>query len=240
MAEFSAHRFSADVRPAHSRVPVSWRDSGPAEFTGSRRCDGVAVESKHVPAYAPAMPRTELNALLKTLLATPEPPALDGTPRDGTLPAADLNARLDAPLGAAALLAENAALVRALLLLWHDHLDAAHTLAQGVENADGSFVHAIMHRREPDAWNSKYWWRRVGAHPVFPELARQAKALLEARGEDRLLAELAPGGRWDPAAFVDACEAARERGGAEGHVRLLREVQRLETEVLMAHLLAAR
>jgi hypothetical protein len=39
-------------------------------------------------------------------------------------------------------------------------------------------VHAIMHRREPDPWNSKYWWRRVGAHPCFPELARRAGAFL--------------------------------------------------------------
>ena len=117
------------------------------------------------------MSRTELTAALEPLLATAEPPLLDATPRGGTLPAAEIEARLAGPLRAAGLRTANVELVRALMLLWHDHLDAAHTLAQGVENADGSFVHAIMHRREPDAWNSKYWWRRVGAHPAFPEIA---------------------------------------------------------------------
>jgi hypothetical protein len=28
------------------------------------------------------------------------------------------------------------------------------------------FWHAIMHRREPDAANSKHWWRQVGTLPV--------------------------------------------------------------------------
>src|SRR3954470_17321708 len=53
-------------------------------------------------------------------------------------------------------------LLKAALLLWNDHLDESHTIAQEIENADGSMLHAIMHRREPDYFNSKYWWRRVG------------------------------------------------------------------------------
>jgi hypothetical protein len=200
----------------------------------------VAVESERASSYAPAMARTELDALLKSLLATPEPPALDGVRRRGTLPAAELEARLSGPLREAGLPAANAALVRALVLLWHDHLDGAHTLAQGVENADGSFVHAIMHRREPDAWNSKYWWRRVGSHAAFPELAREAKAFLDGSGEAQRHQALMPGGRWDPGAFVDACEAARQQCETEAPVDLLRELQRLETETLLRHLLLAR
>jgi hypothetical protein len=200
----------------------------------------VAVESRPAAPYAPGMSPTELSAALLPLLATPEPPALDASRRAGTWPVAELEARLAAPLQAAALPAARAELIRALILLWHDHLDAAHTLAQGVENSDGSFVHAVMHRREPDAWNSKYWWRRVGVHPAFAELARRATALLGTASQPQLHRTLMPDGRWDPAAFVDACDAALNRPADAPEVRWLRELQRLETEVLLAYLLAAR
>ena len=53
---------------------------------------------------------------------------------------------------------------RAGLWLLHDFLDQSHTISQDLETKEGSFWHAIMHRREPDASNSKYWWRIVGAH----------------------------------------------------------------------------
>jgi hypothetical protein len=105
---------------------------------------------------------------------------------------------------------------RAGLWLAFDFLDESHTISQDLETAEGSFWHAIMHRREPDAWNSKYWWRRVGAHPVFAELKEEAGKL---------------GWReWDAAAFVDECE--RERGSGSERERLLREAQLAEWRAL--------
>jgi hypothetical protein len=158
-------------------------------------------------------------------------------------------AKLDVIFRDAKLPSRQHQLIRSLLLLWHDHLDASHIISQGLENADGSFLHAIMHRREPDAWNSKYWWRRVGPHPAFPEIARQAgeflagsrrreEAGLGRAGNLRLLTsaaaselakQLIPGGMWDAAAFVDACDLAKDASV----VATLREVQRIETEVLL-------
>src|SRR5262249_40608970 len=55
--------------------------------------------------------------------------------------------------------------------LWirFDFLDESHTLSQEIETPTGSFWHAIMHRREGDFGNSKYWWRRVGKHPALTD-----------------------------------------------------------------------
>lgn len=178
--------------------------------------------------------RTEI----KSLLATATLPALGPEVRPDALPAAELNSKLDALFRETKLSTTQQELIRALLLLWHDQLDASHHISQNIENADGSFVHAIMHRREPDYWNAKYWWRRVGAHPAFPEIARRVNALLagsQRREETDLAKRLVPGGRWDAGAFVDLCEQA---ASSPQHVALLREMQRLETEVLLESFLA--
>jgi hypothetical protein len=121
-------------------------------------------------------------------------------------------------------------LVRALLLLWHDQLEAAHEIVQGIPTPDGSCVHAIMHRREPDYANAKYWWRKTGPHPALPELARRVETFLRAAGADEWIGRLMPAGGWDAIAFVDSVAAA---GGDRRQAGLWQQVQRLETLVLL-------
>jgi hypothetical protein len=170
-----------------------------------------------------------LKRRLQKLFATPEAPELGPGPRPGVRPQPELEAELKSILRETRLAESSRELLRSLVLLWHDHLDASHTISQGIENPDGSLLHAIMHRREPDFWNSKYWWRRVGAHPVHLELARRVTALLDTRGARVLRDKLLAGGRWDAGAFVDACERP---GGEE---ELLRAIQRLEFEVALEY-----
>ena len=66
------------------------------------------------------------------------------------------------------------ALVRALVrALWHDATgdwDGAHRIAQDVETADGAWVHAYLHRKEGDAGNAGYWYRRAGRPPASASL----------------------------------------------------------------------
>ena len=169
---------------------------------------------------------------IRQLLATADAPALGPEGRAGVLPAGALNTKLDTLLAESRLPTERHQLIRAILLLWHDHLDESHDISQGIANADGSFLHAIMHRREPDYWNSKYWFRRAGEHPSFPEIAvRVARYLMENKAAE-LAGKLLPDGRWDPYAFVDACEVA-EHGRKKEESELLRQIQRMEFEVML-------
>jgi hypothetical protein len=106
------------------------------------------------------------------------------------------------------------------LWLLYDFLDESHAISQEIATPEGSYWHAIMHRREPDAANAKYWFRRVGEHPVFETLGTEAQ---------RLGLHL-PNGRWDPFAFIERCEAHRGTG-TELEV-LLRKVQQREWDLL--------
>jgi len=175
---------------------------------------------------------------LNPFLSTASPPELGPGPRAGVRPLAALNRELEEALTQAGLTDHRSELVRATVLLWHDHLDAAHTLAQDVETKDGSYVHAILHRREPDYGNAKYWFHRVGKHPCFAELAARVTAMLEGAADGNLLDTIVPRGQWDSFAFVNACEAASRRPGNDATVGLLRKMQQIEFEVLLEYLTA--
>src|SRR3974390_3207941 len=51
-----------------------------------------------------------------------------------------------------------------LLALWHDAKgegDAAHKVAQGIDDHDGAWIHAYLHRKEGDPGNAAYWYRHA-------------------------------------------------------------------------------
>ncbi len=156
------------------------------------------------------------------LLQTAQPPELGPAKCGGTQSVAEL----DRALGASA-----SPLARATVLLWHDHLDEAHQIVQDIDNTDGSYLHAIMHRREPDYGNAKYWFRRVGQHPCFKTLAEEARKILV--GETALLGRLLPDGEWDAFTFVDACEQAAKAKLTRDQSELLREIQAAELRLLL-------
>jgi hypothetical protein len=176
---------------------------------------------------------------LSKLLATPDLPELGPGPRAGVRSEAAVNQSVDEFLRLTKLQADQGQLLRALVLLWHDHLEAAHGIAQNIDNADGAFVHGIMHRREPDYGNAAYWFRRVGRHPVFPELARRVSQLFPDEKQNGLAAELLPRGDWDPFGFITACERIAHRAPSDWAHQLLRHAQGIETELLAAHFAAS-
>jgi hypothetical protein len=71
--------------------------------------------------------------------------------------------------------------LKSALHLWNDNLNRAHEIAQEIGTATGSYLHGLMHRREPDYGNSRYWFRRVGEHPHFPGVRLAALELLSGR-----------------------------------------------------------
>lgn len=79
-----------------------------------------------------------------------------------------------------------AGLAPLLLALWHDakdDWDAAHGVAQNVEDEYGAWVHAYLHRKEGDETNAGYWYRRAGRPhsraPLRKEWDEIASALLK-------------------------------------------------------------
>jgi len=59
----------------------------------------------------------------------------------------------------------NSALPPLLKALWYDakgDWENAHNIADGFGTTDGDWVHAYLHRKEGDEWNSNYWYRRAG------------------------------------------------------------------------------
>ncbi|MBX9788803.1 MAG: hypothetical protein K2Y37_07790 [Pirellulales bacterium] len=95
------------------------------------------------------------------------------------------------------------------LWLHADGLDESHAISQTIENATGSFWHGIMHRREGDFGNAKYWFRRVGQHPVFGSLGVGARELAK-RFESQEGAAIARQSSWDAGRWIDLCQLAQE------------------------------
>jgi hypothetical protein len=106
---------------------------------------------------------------------------------------------------------QDAECVRSGLYLYLSALDESHTISQNISSSSGSYWHGIMHRQEPDYSNAKYWFHRVGRHPIFEELAVQT-------GTD-----------WDPFEFIDRCRAAEL-----DHDELI-ALQRLEWQTLFSY-----
>jgi hypothetical protein len=119
------------------------------------------------------------------------------------------------------------------LWLYFDWLDQSHTISQKIESPTGSFWHAIMHRREGDFANSKYWYARCASHPVLATLAASAGQLVNSMPADKSLFRLVANG-WSPSALVDLVEQVHEKPDDPRHAVAV-SLQRLEWQTLFNH-----
>lgn len=134
---------------------------------------------------------------------------------------------------------EDAVALKAGLLQLHDLLDASHDLSQTVQgdgrHQAGDYWHAIMHRREPDYSNAKYWFRRVGRHPIFDALAEKSADILgrcESPSASDWASRLQAANGWEPFAFVDLCEEC-SRSSDASLTRAAEEIQFAEMLLLI-------
>lgn len=171
------------------------------------------------------------SSLTQALFGEGAAPDLGPGPRRGVASIRDIETALNEILPADH---QRRELIRALALLWHDHHEASHAIVQDMETCDGSYIHAILHRREPDYFNAKYWFRRVGQHPCFAELAQRASGILHEHHLTNLAKKLMPDGQWDSLAFVDACEGAASPSSPTHDAS--RQIQQAEFEILLDHL----
>jgi hypothetical protein len=134
------------------------------------------------------------------------------------------------------------------LWLWHDELVESHRIVQkspgdlpgaSIENqkqleewtATFAYWHAIIHRREGDFSNSKYWLARCRGHAVFARIAGELPGVIEKSGPGA--ARLTMGG-WNPGAMVDLVEQVHDRRDDPLHSTAV-AVQRLEWKSLFAY-----
>lgn len=126
--------------------------------------------------------------------------------------------------------------VRAGLFQLHDYLDESHNCSQSIEgNSLGDHWHAIMHRREPDYSNAKYWCHCVGNSPLFGELAIIAEKLFAECADPRASSwrkRLGIPDSWDAFSFVDLCSECAGDGSALE--RAAEQVQFHEMRLLLA------
>jgi hypothetical protein len=162
-----------------------------------------------------------------------EAPDLGPGPRGGVQPEVEVDRLLRTSFRNTEVPPGNQRLILALALLWNDHLDAAHSIVQNMSGQDAAFIHGIMHRREPDYGNAKYWFDRVGSHPVFPEIAHRVESIQGDQAGQGLVRKLVRNGKWNPHSFIDACEDAASSGTGGAEALILRQVQRIEMQALM-------
>ncbi len=128
---------------------------------------------------------------------------------------------------------DQAACCLAAVWLLHDYLDESHAISQGIDTPCGSFWHGILHRREEDFGNAKYWFRQIGRHEALQAIGQRAIELTAVRGEVQAIRSLTSGGGWDPVAFVDLCQAVES--GQNNARELCLDLQQAEWEVLFDH-----
>ena len=160
-------------------------------------------------AYSQLVPTGHGNATARDLLSAVQPPDLIS--------------------GSVAKMDEAKALLSGLWL-YFDWLDESHRISQSIDTPTGSFWHAIMHRREGDFSNGKYWYARCANHPSMQTLAAQAPRQINTMPADKSLLRVIASG-WNPSAFVDLVEQVHQKPADPRHAAAV-ALQKLEWQIL--------
>ncbi len=122
--------------------------------------------------------------------------------------------------------------IQSALYICFDCFEEAHNIAQDHEGPIGNWLHAFLHRREPDAGNSKYWYARVRAQvKVYEGIGKKELAYLKenpAPEIEPLVKKMEKSKTWEPEAFVDLCDKFRQKDSGSPAYRTLAKIQEIE------------
>ena len=68
-----------------------------------------------------------------------------------------------------------------LKALWYDgkeDWEGSHNIAQDIDDKNGSWVHAYLHRKEGDISNARYWYSRAGKNEPHISLKEEWELLV--------------------------------------------------------------
>ncbi len=124
-------------------------------------------------------------------------------------------------------------LTEAALLIWHDRLDDAHVIAQDLNDKTGAYLHSIIHRREPDFSNARYWLHRIGAHPSWARFRASLKSLGGAAPDETILLTIERDGTFNAESLLQKAEAIRK---SNSDTTILRKLQAAELLAILSEL----
>jgi hypothetical protein len=127
----------------------------------------------------------------------------------------------------------NAAAMLAGLWLRHDGLKECHDIVQDLIGPTGAFWHAIMHRREGDFSNAKYWYARCADHRALRLISSLSLDVVGRDTSDERLLKVVSG-EYDPDAFVDFVQAVYRHPDTPGYTAAAR-LQQVEWKALFQH-----
>lgn len=132
--------------------------------------------------------------------------------------------------------------IQGALYLCFDCFDEAHNVANDHEGTvAGNWIHAIAHRREPDASNSKYWYHRVSVPAkVSAAIAQESLVVLKKMSVpelESLAQKMQKSKAWESEAFVDLCDDFRKKDPQTPAVKTLAAIQEIEWRALVGYIL---
>ena len=132
--------------------------------------------------------------------------------------------------------------VRALLYLWHGWLEECERSAQAVPARERSYLTALRARHAGQTTEAKLALAEVTGHDIHPELLTYALEVI-GLGVDPILKRfkdtLTMASEWEPFLFVDLCEQGRLGSLCNATEQIVRRLQAMEFELLLAHCYAA-
>ncbi len=131
-----------------------------------------------------------------------------------------------------------ALLLRGLLYLWHSLPEEAPMVAAGAPDPELNYLTGLVQRHMGKPNEAKATFQKIESHPVYETIAPKALEMM-GLGVDPAIKRVADIIRmneaWEPFAFIDLYEQAREEQLPGASVELVRELQQYEFMLLLRH-----